>query len=321
VRVCQWVLIASMALAIWPGLAMGENYPSRPVRVVVGFAAGSGPDIQSRTVSSQLATALGQPFYVENRLGANGTIAARAVAQSESDGTTLLYSSSSIASTPFLYKNLGYDTFADLQPIATIGMLDGSLLLVDAKSPIQSVPDLIQRAKKDRLLYGSPGVGNGLHLVTEIFSTKAGIKMQHVPYKGASEVMTALLGGSIELMFVSPPSVIGLIKEGRVRPLAFTGSKPFPEFPNVPLLKDMVPGFKPMGSWGLFFAQGKTPKPVVETLNGAIRKALEVPAVASVMQRDGYLPDNRDVVQTTAFFRSEVERIGEAVKAAGIESN
>jgi tripartite-type tricarboxylate transporter receptor subunit TctC len=145
--------------------------------------------------------------------------------------------------------------------------------------------------------------------------------MQHVPYKGASEVMTALLGGSIELMFVSPPSVIGLIKEGRVRALAFTGSKPFPEFPNIPLMKDMVPGFKPMGSWGLFFAQGKTPKPIVETLNGAIRKALGVPAVASVMQRDGYLPDSRDVAQTTAFFRSEVERIGEAVKAAGIEPN
>lgn len=300
---------------------LAQSYPDRPVRVVIGFAAGSGPDIQGRTVSQELGNSLGQQFYVENRLGANGTIAARAVATSKPDGYSLLFSSSSIISTPWIYRNLGYDTLTDLRPIATVGQLDGIFMLVDAKSPIRTLAEFIELAKKERLLYGSPGVGNGLHLATEIFARKAGIKLQHVPYKGASEVMTALLGGSVNVMFVTPPSVLGLIKEGRVRPLAFTGTKPFPQTPEVPLMKDMLPGYEPQGSWGMFFAPGKTPDEIVNKLNAEIRKALQVPHVAGIMQRDGYIPDNRDATAAAAFFRREVAAAEEAVKAAGIEPN
>src|SRR5262245_29809539 len=305
----------TLAFSLGATAAEAQHYPDHPVKVMVGYAAGSGPDIQARTVSAQLSLDLGQQFFVENRTGANGTIGTRAVVQAKPDGYTILYSSNGIAPTPYIYKNLGYDILTDLTPIASVGVLDGLFMLVDAKSPYKTLQEFIAHAKKDRAVYGSPGVGNGLHLATEIFSKKAGIKMQHVPYKGASEVMNGLLGGSIDLMFVSPPSVIGLIKEGRVRPLAFTGSKPFPEFPTVPLMKDMVQGFEPIGSWGLFLAQGKTPKAIVEKLNGAIREALKNPAVEGVMRRDGYIADNRDVAQTAAFFRSEVERTGEAIKA------
>jgi len=301
--------------------ALAESYPDRPVRVVIGFAAGSGPDIQGRTVSQQLGADLGQQFYVENRLGANGTIAARSVATSKSDGYSLLFSSSSIISTPYIYKNLGYDTLTDLRPIATIGQLDGMFMLVDSKSPIKTLAEFIAHAKAERVLYGSPGVGNGLHLATEIFAKKAGITLQHVPYKGASEVMTALLGGSVQVMFVTPPSVMGLIKDGRVRPLAFTGTKPFAPTPEVPLMKDLLPGYEPQGSWGMFFAPRKTPDEIVEKLNAEVRKALQVPAVANIMQRDGYIPDNRDSAATAAFFRKEVTQAAEAVKAAGIEPN
>lgn len=317
--------IASTAVSILAGSIVAAlaqaPYPNHPVRVIVGFAAGSGPDIQARTIAQQLTTSLGQSFYVENRLGANGTIAARAVAQSDADGYTLLFSSSSISTTPHIYRSLGYDTLTDLKPISTVGILDGLLMLVDQKSPVKSVADFIAYAKKDKVLYGSPGVGNILHLATESFSQTAGISMTHVPYKGASEVMTGLLGGSIQVMFVTPPSVMGLVKEGRVRALAFTGTKPFPEFPDVPLLKDQLPGYVPTGSWGMFFAPGKTPPAVVEKLNAAIRDALKVPAVSSIMQRDGYIPDNRDVAAAGAFFKTEVERAGEAVKAAKIQPN
>jgi tripartite-type tricarboxylate transporter receptor subunit TctC len=301
--------------------AQAQQYPSSPVRVLVGFAAGSGPDIPARTIAQQLATQFNQSFYIENRLGANGTIAARMVAQAAPDGLNLLFSSSSITPTPHLYKNLGYDTLTDLRPIATSGILDGMLMLVDAKSTIKSVPEFIKHAKETRVLYGSPGVGNILHLAAEAFSIKAGISMQHVPYKGSSEVLTAMLGGSIEVMFVTPPSVLGLVKEGRVRALAFTGTRPFPELPNVPLMKDIVPGYQPMGSWGMFFAPGKTPDAIADRLNAAVREALQAPAVAGVMQRDGYVPDNRSAAQTQAFFRKEVAAIGEAVKAARIEPN
>jgi len=301
--------------------AHAQQYPDHPVRVVVGYAAGSGPDIQARTVAQQLSVDLGHQFFVENRLGANGTIAARSVVQSTPDGYTLLFTSNGIGPTPYIYKNLGYNVFTDLIPVATIGVLDGLFMLVDAKSPYKSLEQFIDHAKKDRAIYGSPGVGNGLHLAAEIFSKNAGIKMQHIPYKGASEVMTGMLSGSVEVMFVTPPSVLGLLQEGRVRALAFTGSKPFPLFPNVPLMKDILPGFEPIGSWGIFLAPAKTPPGIVEKLNRAIHTALLSSNVAPKMQRDGYIPDNRNVAETAAFFRKEVELMGEAVKAAGIEPN
>jgi len=295
-----------------------QQYPDHPVRVLVGYAAGSGPDIQARTVSHQLAESLHQSFVVENRTGANGTIAARAVATAAADGYTLLFSSSSIAPTPYIYKSLGYDILTDLKPIATIGELDGIFMLVDAKSPIKSVPEFIAHAKKERVLYGSPGVGNELHLRAELFARKAGITMQHVPYKGASEVMNGLLSGSVQMMFVTPPSVMGLLKDGRVRALAFTGSKPFPAFPDVPLMKQYLPDFVE-GSWGMFFAPGKTPDAVVDKLNAAIHAALLEPAVSKIMQRDGYMPDKRTAAETQAFFRARVKATEAAVKAAGIE--
>jgi tripartite-type tricarboxylate transporter receptor subunit TctC len=194
-------------------------------------------------------------------------------------------------------------------------------MLVDAKSPYKTLQEFIDHAKKDRAIYGSPGVGNGLHLAAEIFSKKAGIKMQHIPYKGASEVMTGMLSGSVEVMFVTPPSVMGLLQEKRVRALAFTGSKPFPAFPDVPLMKDILPGFEPIGSWGIFLTPANTPPEIVEKLNRAIHSALLAPAVAAKMQRDGYIPDTRNVTETAAFFRKEVELMGEAVKAAGVQPN
>lgn len=310
-----------LTLPLAPMTTQAQQYPDHPVRVVVGYAAGSGPDIQARTVAAQLGLDLGQQFFVENRVGANGTIGTRAVVQSKPDGYTLLFSSNGIAPTPYVYKNLGYDIFTDLTPVATIGILDGLFMLVDAKSPYTTLAEFIDHAKKERAAFGSPGVGNGLHLAAEIFSKKAGIKMQHIPYKGASEVITGMLSGSVEVMFVTPPSVMGLIKDGRVRALAFTGSKPFPAFPNVPLMKDMLPGFEPIGSWGMFFAPANTPPEIVEKLNAAVRAALRAPAVASAMQRDGYVPDNRNVTETAAYFRQEVQLMGEAVKAAGIEPN
>jgi tripartite-type tricarboxylate transporter receptor subunit TctC len=313
-------LLASLLLAGLSSAVLAQTYPDRPVHVYVGYAAGSGPDIQARTVSQALSIALGQSFVVENRTGANGTLAGRVVAQAAPDGYTLLFSSSSFAPTPFIYKNLGYSLLTDLTPVVTVGELDGIFMLVDARSPITSVPEFIAYAKDNRVLYGSPGVGNELHLKAELFNQQAGIKMQHVPYRGASEVMTGLLSGAVQVMFVTPPSVVGLLREGRVRALAFTGSKPFAAFPDVPLMKRYLPNYV-QGSWGMFFAPAKTPDAIVGMLNDAIHAALLQPAVAGVMQRDGYMPDTRSPSETAAFFRKKVEEAAELVKAAGIEPN
>jgi tripartite-type tricarboxylate transporter receptor subunit TctC len=314
------LILAALALAS-ARPAPAQDYPTRPVRIVVGYVAGSGPDVLARTLAAQLGADLGQQFYVENKPGANGTLGTQMVVQSEPDGHTLLFSSSSIAPTPYVYKHLAYDLLRDLAPVATVGILDGYLMLVNPATPVRSVGEFIDYAKSNRVLYGTPGVGNILHLVTELFRIRAGIALEHIPYKGASEVATALLGGSVQVMFVTPPSVLNLVKEGRLRAIGYTGAKPFPELPDVPLVRDALPGFSVPGSWGMFYAPAKTPAAVVDKLNAAIQRALQVPAVANVTRTSGYVPDGRSAGETAAFFRHEVEAAGEAVRAAGIQPN
>ena len=172
--------------------AQAQTYPDRPVHILVGFAAGSGPDVLARAVAAQLGADLGQNFIVENRPGANGTIATAVVAQAAPDGYTLLYTSDSIAPTPFIYKSLPYNVFKDLAPIATVGVLDGLLMLVNPSSPAHNVKEFIDYAKKNPVFYGSPGIGNGLHLAAALFNKATGLHMEHVPFKGASEVSVAL---------------------------------------------------------------------------------------------------------------------------------
>ena len=315
-------LVATLvALALALPAAHAQTYPSRPVRIIVGYAAGSGPDVLARTLAAQLGADLGQQFFVENRTGANGTIGTQVVVQSEPDGYTLLFSSSSIAPTPYVYRHLSYDLLRDLAPIATVGILDGYLMLVNPKTPVHTAAEFIDYAKAHRVLYGTPGVGNILHLVTELFRIRAGLALEHIPYKGASEVATALLGGNIDVMFVTPPSVLALVKGGQLRAIAYTGAKPFSELPDVPSIRDALPGFSLPSSWGMFYAPAKTPPSIVDKLNVAIRHALEVPAVIKVTQTSGYVPDGRTAAETAAFFRREVEAMGEAVRAAGIQPN
>jgi tripartite-type tricarboxylate transporter receptor subunit TctC len=317
-------IFALLAFAVIATVAQAQaqrQYPSRPVHVLVGFAAGSGPDVLARVVANQLGADLGQSFIVENRPGANATIAGNVVAQSAPDGYTLLYTSDSIAPTPFIYKHLSYDVSKDLTPIATVGVLDGLLMLVNPAFPAHSVDEFIAYAKTHRLLYGSPGIGNGLHLAAALFDKTTGLAMEHVPFKGTSEVAAALLGGNIDVMFVTPPSVIGLVKNGTLRALAFTGSKPFAELPDVPLLKTSVPNYPPVESWGIFFAPAKTPTEIVDKLNAAIRHALREPPVADVVQTAGYVPDDRTPAQTAEFFHQKLEAAQNAVEAAGIEPN
>src|ERR1700757_4768809 len=159
---CAFACIA--ACAAFAVTAQAQTYPDRPVHILVGFAAGSGPDVLARAVAAQLGADLGKNFIVENRPGANGTIASAVVAQATPDGYTLLYTSDSIAPTPFIYKHLPYDVFKDLSSIATVGVLDGLLMLVNPSSPAHNVKEFIDYAKKNQVFYGSPGIGNGLHL-------------------------------------------------------------------------------------------------------------------------------------------------------------
>ena len=303
------------------GAAPTRATASQPVRVLVGFNAGSGPDVLARTVATQLSIEIGRQFYVENQSGANGTLAIANLVKSEPTGGTLLYSSSSIAPVPYIYKSLRYDIQRDLTPIATVGVLDGLLILVHPATPVHDIAGLVAYAKANRLVYGSPGVGNSLHLATEMFNLKAGVTMDHVPFRGAGDVTTALLSQSIQVMLVTPPSVVELVRGGQLRAIGYTGSKPFAEFATLALVKDVIPGFPAIGSWGMFFAPTGTPPAVIEMLNEAIRRALRVPAVAKVVGAAGYVPDERSAGETASFFAHEVEAAGEAVAAAKIKPN
>ena len=312
------------ALALTCALVSGaqaQTYPDKPVKVIVGFSAGSGPDVIARAISAQLTNDLKQQFYVENRTGANGALAIKSLITSEPDGYTVLYSSSSISSVPHVYKSLGHDIMKEMIPVATSGILDGYFMLVNPATPVKSVAEFIDYAKKNRVVYGSPGVGNVLHLAAEMFKLKAGIEMEHVPFRGASDVTAALMQGSIQVMFVTPPSVLPLVEGGQVRAIGFTGSKRFPPTPNVPLVSETVPTFPVTGSWGMFYLPQKTPKPVVDKLNAAIRAAMTSEIVDKAVVKSGYIPDNRSAEQTAEFFRKEVDAAGEAVRAARIEPN
>jgi len=319
-------MLKNWARAILLGLcasssAWAQAYPERPVKVMVGFSAGSGPDVIARAISAQLSNDLKQQFYVENRTGANGTIAIKALITSEPDGHTMLYSSSSISSVPHVYKSLGHDIMKEMTPVATSGILDGYYMLVNPNLPIKSVAEFIDYAKKNRVSYGSPGVGNVLHLAAEVFKQKAGVEMEHVPFRGASDVTAALMQGSIQVMFVTPPSVLPLVQNGQLRAIGFTGSKRFPPTPDVPLVSEAVPTFPVTGSWGMFYVPHKTPKAIVDKLNGVIRTSMTSTIVDKAVVQSGYIPDNRSADEVAAFFRKEVEAAGEAVRAAKIEPN
>ena len=224
-RPVQIVLIALTIATGCAGAAQAQQYPNRPVRIVVGFAAGSGPDIIARAVGQQLGSDFGHNFYVENRLGANGTIAAKAVADAAPDGHSLHYTSSAISTTPYIYKKAGFDLLRDFAPIATVGILDGYLMMVNPTPPVRTVPEFIAYAKANRVLYGSPGVGNLLHLTAELFNVHTGLKMEHVPYRGVSEVVTALMQGSVHVMFVTAlTSPCRWSKEGQLRAIGFNGT-------------------------------------------------------------------------------------------------
>ena len=314
-----WTSVAAAGVLWFSPAACADGYPDRAVKVVIGFSAGSGPDVIGRAITSQLSQDLGQPFMVQNLAGANGLIAIKSVVGASPDGYSLLYSSSSIAPVPYMYRNPSFDLTKDLAPIATAGILDGDFVLVQPSLPVANIREFIDYARSHRILYGSPGIGNGLHLATELFNEKAGLKMEHVPYRGASEVTSALLGGSIQVMFVTPPSVFPMVKSGMLKAIGYTGSKPFAELPDLPLVKDTLPSYPVQGSWGMFFAPKGTPNDVIDKLNAAIQAALKQPAVANVVQKSGYDPDGRSPEETAQFFKKEIEAMAEAVKAAKIQ--
>ena len=306
-------------LALAAATAFGQGYPSRPVRVIVPAATG-GPDIVARVIAAELQAQLGQPFVVENRPGANGIVGADAVAKATPDGYTLMVYSAGLVVNPFIHKTMPYDTEKDFAPVTNLVSSGGLFLAVNASVPAQTLQEFIGYAKKPeaKLAYSTPGVGNNWHLATEVFSSKIGIKMTHVPYKGGGPAVAALVAGEVQAMLVSPAPLMPHYKGKRVKVLAYSGAKRNVAAPEVPTMKEAGVDYYYDGGWFGMFAPAKTPNEVVETLAREVRTAMQKPQVKERMAQLGVEPIADSPAEFRKFVAAELRAYGEMVRLAGV---
>ncbi|MBX9844501.1 MAG: tripartite tricarboxylate transporter substrate binding protein [Xanthobacteraceae bacterium] len=288
-RAALRTIAAAVALLGSAVHAAAAEYPTRPITLVVPYAAGGGNDVIARIVAEKMATSLGQSIVIENRGGAGGTIATRQVARADPDGTTLLIATSSLAINPSLYPNAGYDPRKDFAGVGLIAA-SGNILLVHPAVPARSVGELIALAKQQpgKLTFGSTGTGSSVHLAAELFAGMAGVKINHVPYKGSAPALNDLVGGHVNMIFSTAASAAGLVKDGsKVRALAVTGGKRSALFPDLPTVAEAaLPGYEAVLHYGIVAPAG-TPRPVVEKLNAALNAALATEDVKRRLALEG----------------------------------
>jgi tripartite-type tricarboxylate transporter receptor subunit TctC len=318
-----WLAAWAAALVVGSGAQAEDKYPSRPVRMVVSFAAGGPTDIVARVMSAKMGELLGQQFVVENRTGAGGNTGAAEVAKTAPDGYNLLMATvSTHAINPHYYKKIPYDAAKDFAPIGQVGVTP-ILLVVHPSLPVKNAKELVELAKASpgKYTYGSSGVGSILHLCGEQFKTMAGgLDITHIPYRGSSALMKDLIAGQISMAFDATPSVGPQVENGAIRPLGGGMMERLRTMPNLPTMNEQ--GFKGFDcyTWNAILAPAGTPEPVVERLNGAVQTAMKDPAVFKRLQEVGVDPTpGRGPKETAAFMKAELAKWGPIVKAAGAQ--
>ena len=287
------LLRALTLVALTATTASAQDFPSRPITLIVPYSAGGGNDVMARVAAEKMSRSLGQQIVIENRGGAGGSIATRQGARAVPDGYTLaLGGTGTLAINPTLYPNVGYDPRKDFAPIGLIGT-SALVVLVNPSVPVKSIKELIAYAKANpgKMNFASAGTGSGIHLAAEYFKVQAGIEMTHVPYKGSGPALQDLVGGHVAIYFSSMPPALGLIKEGKVRALAVTGPKRsgiMPELPTVAEAGDM-PGFEAVLHYGIVAPAG-TPTAIVNKLNIALRAAVMSDELKAKLAADGTEP-------------------------------
>jgi tripartite-type tricarboxylate transporter receptor subunit TctC len=299
-----------------------EDYLAHPITLVVPYAAGGGNDVIARIVAERMGAILGQSVVVENRGGAGGTIATRQVAKAQPDGYTLLIATSSLAINPSLYPNVGYDPRKDFAPIGLIAS-SSNVVLVHPAVPAKSMAELITLAKREdgKLTFASTGTGSSVHLAAELFASRAGVKLNHVPYKGSGPALNDLIAGHIAMMFSTMASAAGLARDAKkVRALAVTGATRSALFPDLPTVAEAgLLGYESVLHYGIVAPAG-TPRPVVEKLNAALNAALADSEVKRRLAVEGAetLPVSPD--EYAADIAKEETKWSEIVRKAGVKS-
>ena len=305
-----------------PAAAAAQDYPSRPITLIVPYAAGGGNDVMARAAADKMSRTLGQQIVIENRGGAGGSIATRQIAKSAPDGYTLgLGGTGTLAINPTLYANSGYDPRKDFAPVGLIAT-SALVVCVHPSLPVRSIPDLIALAKREpgKLNFASAGAGSGIHLGTEYFASMAGIKLTHVPYKGSSPALTDLVGGHVAIYFSSLPPAVGLVKEGKVRALAVTGTKRSPIFPDLPTVAEAaLPGYEAVLHYGIVAPAG-TPRAIIDKLSAALRAAVMSDDLKTRLADDGAEPLPSTPADYAADIDREETKWSAIVKASGAKA-
>jgi len=311
----------ALALAVDPRLARADTYPSRPVRVMIGFPAGQAIDIVARIVAQWLWDRLGQQFVVENRPGAGGNIATDGVIRSAPDGYTLLVIGANNAINATLYDNLTFNALRDLTPIAGIYRVP-QVMVVNPGFPAQTVSEFISHAKANpgKINFGSGGNGSVAHVTGELFKMMTGTDMQHVPYRGSPQALTDLIGGQVHVMFDNLPYSIEHIRAGRLRALGVGTASRLESFPDLPTIGEFVSGFETSAFAGLGAPKG-TPAEIVEKLNREVNAGLADATIQARIAQIGGIPLRLSSAEFGKFFADETEKWTKAVKFSGARAS
>jgi tripartite-type tricarboxylate transporter receptor subunit TctC len=320
IRTPRRALLAALpALLAAPAVrAQPAPWPNRPVRFINPFTAGSAVDVVTRLIAQDLAERLSAQVFVENRTGASGNIGTEAVARAAGDGTTLLVGSpGTMGINPFLFRTLPYDAVRDFVAVSHAVSFP-QVMVVSPQSPIRSLPDLVAAAKArpGALNYATSGNGTTSHLAFELLRAATGIEIVHVPFRGGTPAIQAVMQNEVQVALEGLPSLPGFLSAGQLRPIAVTSSERSPMLPNVPTVAETVPGFD-AAAWVIYFAPAGTPAPLVERLSAEIATSLNRPAVRDRLLEQGASVVGADPTRTAAFHRAELEKWQRAVQLSG----